>query len=66
MFFCVKLGGSALQLHLPAGATQCRFALAPAELGVFYSSSFHMLHNEMTDEVSEYTQKWKKDLSLPK
>lgn len=67
MFLCVKLGGSAFQLHLPAGATQRRFALALTVQGVsFYSTSFRMLHNEMTDEVSEYAQKWKKDLSRPK
>lgn len=54
MFSCVKLVESAFQLHLPARATLCRFALAPTELGVsFYSSDFHMLHNEMTDELSE-------------
>lgn len=47
----LKLRGSAFQLHLPARATYCTFALAPAELGVsFYRTGFRMLHNEMTDE----------------
>lgn len=48
---CVKLRGSAFQLHLPAQATYCTFALAPTELGVsFYRTGFRVLHNEMTDE----------------